>query len=584
MKIKQFTVENYRSITKAYKLPIDEKITVLLGKNNEGKSNMLRALIGTFYIISLLRRKATSELNEYILERRFIGRRRMGDEIDSRWDYIWERDYPIRKQGKTPKNGEFQPTRFRLDLLLDKSERIAFKNEVGNNINENLSVAIEIYKETISVTIPKRAYGDTGKVFTEKKEQIAKFISSRLDSVYIPAIRPASLSLDILDELLSKELRVIADEEKSKYEEAINIIRKIYQDNISRISSKLKTHLKTILRNIKDIEILYDIGSPNFSRYNNRCDIVIDDGVRTSIYEKGEGIKSLVALGIIRYSKESEKSLTLMVEEPEAHLHSGAIKQIKQIFYEISEQNQIIITTHSPLFVNRQNIGANIIVTNNNAKQVREMSEIRDSLGVAITDNLINSEIALIVEGKTDEQSISTYLMHKSVKLKNALKENRLVINYLGGVTRLAERKALLESLVFKKVICFVDFDNKAKEVIESAKKKLIISDDDYLQSTIIGYKEAEFEDYLKPDFYQELIPTTNANWRGILANKKKKWSSKIKELYSASGKDLTDDGLMDLKNLISKKVKESSAPIDAFCSEKISSLDCLVSKLESYF
>ena len=162
--------------------------------------------------------------------------------------------------------------------------------------------------------------------------------------------------------------------------------------------------------------------------------------------------------------------------------------------------------------------------------------------------------------------------------------ENRLVINYLGGVTRLAERKALLESLVFKKVICFVDFDNKAKEVIESAKKKLIISDDDYLQSTIIGYKEAEFEDYLKPDFYQDLIPTTNANWRGILANKKKKCSSKIKELYSASGKDLTDDNLMDLKNLISKKVKESSAPIDAFRAEKISSLDCLVSKLESYF
>ncbi len=279
MKIKQFTVENYRSITKAYKLPIDEKITVLLGKNNEGKSNMLRALIGTFYIISLLRRKATSELNEYILERRFVGRRRMGDEIDSRWDYIWERDYPIMKQERLPRSGEFQPTKFRLDLLLDKDERTAFKNEVGNNINENLSVAIEIYKESINVTIPKRAYGDTGRVFTEKKEQIAKFISSRLDSVYIPAIRPASLSLDILDDLLSKELRVIADEEKSKYEEAIATIRRIYQDNINRISLKLKTHLKTILRNIRDIEILYDIGSPNFSRYNNRCDIVIDDGV-----------------------------------------------------------------------------------------------------------------------------------------------------------------------------------------------------------------------------------------------------------------------------------------------------------------
>lgn len=580
MKIKQFTVQNYRSITKAYKLPIDEKITVLLGKNNEGKSNMLRALIGTFYIISLLRRKATSELNEFILERRYVGRRRMGDEIDSRWDYIWERDYPIMKQGRS----SVKPTKFRLDLLLDKEEQIAFKNEVGNNINENLSVAIEIYKENIIVTIPKRAYGATGKVFTEKKEQIAKFISSRLDSVYIPAIRPAYLSLDILDELLSKELRVIADEEKQKYEEAINVIKKIHQDNINRIRLKLKTHLKTILRNIKDIDILCDVGTPSFSRYNNRCDIIIDDGVKTSIYEKGEGIKSLVALGIIRYSKESEKSLTLMVEEPEAHLHSGAIKQIKQIFYEISEQNQIIITTHSPLFVNRQNIGANIIVTNNNAKQVQEISEIRESLGVAITDNLINSEIALIVEGKTDEQNIITYINNKSEKLKAALRDNRLIINYLGGVTRLAERKSLLESLVFKKVVCFLDFDNAAKDAIESAKRKLIITDNDYLQSTILGYKEAEFEDYFEFDFYKDLIPTTYENWRGILANKRKKWSSKIKDLYSLSGKSLSEDELVDLKNMISKKIKESKTPLTAYNAEKISSLDCLITKLECFF
>lgn len=534
--------------------------------------------------LTKLRRKATSELNEYILDKRFVGRRRFIEDIDSKWDYIWERDYPIKKQGKTSLAGGYKPTKFRLDLLLDKEEQKAFKDEVGNKINENLSVLIEIYKETINVSIPKRAYGDTGKAFTEKKDQIAKFISSKLDYVYIPAIRPVSLSLDILDDLLSKELRAIAIEERAKYEEALGVIKKIYQDNINRISSKLKTHLKTILRNIRDIEISCDIGAPSFSRYNNRCDIIIDDGVKTSIYEKGEGIKSLVALGIIRYSKQSEKSLSLMVEEPEAHLHSGAIKQIKQIFYEISEQNQIIITTHSPLFVNRQNIGANIIVTNNNAKQVQEISEIRDSLGVAITDNLVNSEIALIVEGKTDEQIISTYIMHKSTKLKSALKENRLIINYLGGVTRLAERKSLLESLVFKKVICFLDYDNKAKEAIDNAKRKLIIADDDYLQSTIIGYKEAELEDYLNFDFYKNLIPTTNDNWKGILANKKKKWSCKIRNLYSLSGKDFTDDTLMDLKNSISKKIKESPNPLEAFCTDRISSLDSMVSKLESYF
>ena len=51
MKIKSFTITNYRSIKKAYNIPLNEDMTILIGKNNEGKSNILRALSGAFYII-----------------------------------------------------------------------------------------------------------------------------------------------------------------------------------------------------------------------------------------------------------------------------------------------------------------------------------------------------------------------------------------------------------------------------------------------------------------------------------------------------------------------------------------------------
>jgi putative ATP-dependent endonuclease of the OLD family len=43
MKLISFSVTSYRSITAAYRLPIGQ-LTILIGSNNEGKLNILRAL------------------------------------------------------------------------------------------------------------------------------------------------------------------------------------------------------------------------------------------------------------------------------------------------------------------------------------------------------------------------------------------------------------------------------------------------------------------------------------------------------------------------------------------------------------
>lgn len=43
MELVNFSVTNFRSITKAHKVSVSDT-TVLIGRNNEGKSNLLRAL------------------------------------------------------------------------------------------------------------------------------------------------------------------------------------------------------------------------------------------------------------------------------------------------------------------------------------------------------------------------------------------------------------------------------------------------------------------------------------------------------------------------------------------------------------
>src|SRR4051812_10024510 len=54
MKLVSFAVKNYRSITGTSKLHIREGITTLIGPNNEGKSNVLRAMVTALQIASRL--------------------------------------------------------------------------------------------------------------------------------------------------------------------------------------------------------------------------------------------------------------------------------------------------------------------------------------------------------------------------------------------------------------------------------------------------------------------------------------------------------------------------------------------------
>jgi predicted ATP-dependent endonuclease of OLD family len=44
MQLQGITVQKFRSITAARKIPLD-RMTILVGPNNEGKSNILRALV-----------------------------------------------------------------------------------------------------------------------------------------------------------------------------------------------------------------------------------------------------------------------------------------------------------------------------------------------------------------------------------------------------------------------------------------------------------------------------------------------------------------------------------------------------------
>ena len=90
MKLINFSVKNYRSITKAYKLPLDD-VTVLVGPNNEGKSNVLKAINLTL----------TYFTNPRVWSARRRYARLRGRDYDS-CQYDWRQDYPVKFQRSKP--------------------------------------------------------------------------------------------------------------------------------------------------------------------------------------------------------------------------------------------------------------------------------------------------------------------------------------------------------------------------------------------------------------------------------------------------------------------------------------------------
>ena len=322
VKLVNFSVTNFRSITKAHKIAISET-TILIGKNNEGKSNILKALT---VAMNLLERHAR------FLSGRVIPSARRYRE-DERF-YFWERDFPINLQLRKSK----AKSTFRLEFLLNQEEIREFKEVIKSNLNGALTLEIKIGKDNQpSTKVSKRGRG--AETLNSKSEKIARFIAERISFNYIPAVRTDKEALSVIQNMLSQELRDLEQEEK--YQEALKIIADLQQPILKNLANKIKEPLSEFLPNITDVQIEIP---ENERRIGLRREftVVINDGTPTNIEYKGDGVKSLAALALLKDRHITNGVSVIAIEEPESHLHPAAIHQLNKIIASLTDANQVI--------------------------------------------------------------------------------------------------------------------------------------------------------------------------------------------------------------------------------------------------
>jgi hypothetical protein len=208
--------------------------------------------------------------------------------------------------------------------------------------------------------------------------------------------------------------------------------------------------------------------------------------------------------------------------------------------------------------------------------------QIRDEFGVLPSDNLMNASHILVVEGEDDKIALSKLLPNMSPALKSALHKHTLVIESLGGASKLNYNLNLWRSM-FCNYFVFLDNDDAGRSAGEKAKNGGYITEAKIKYAICNGQTDSEFEDCISPDIYSQRIKddfcvdiqSGNA-FRG-----KNKWSDRVKNCFYSQGQLWTDDIKKKVKLAVAECIPDN--PDDALNPHKRCSINALVTALESF-
>ena len=551
MRLQAFSVKNFRSIHDTAEIRLNNNCIVLVGANNEGKSNLLQALNIAFSILD----------GSITIPRRFRSMRY------SRVNSIsFENDFPIQKANDEEKIIEFK-------LIFSLSEEDFDKSHLFTETSKEIVVNISIQPPrnmSFSIKI------DNKKNISEKdQEAIIHVINTSIYFRYIPAVRTAEQSLELIDDLVQRKLQTISDGEK--YKTLLEDLKQQQEKFLADQKNRLQESLKTFIPAIKDVDLKIDssFASQFLMRRAMRgeAELWINDGkAYTHLAQKGDGVISLVSLALMQQFFTSSRSgnCVLAIEEPESHLHPDAIHRIKAVLDNLAVHNQVILTTHNPIMVNTAQITANIIVEKNMPHIAQSLANIRSSLGVKVSDNLMSAEVVLLVEGEEDRSALEYILPLNSAEISEALKSKRLIIEALNGSGNILYKISEVERSVCKWFV-FLDNDKAGRTSIDKLRNNLgndkKIQPKDYLLTPCKNLEyETEFEDCIDELCYKDEI---SKMFSGKLFESKSfrdgkgNWSSRIKVYCKKSHMHFDDTIEKEMKNIVVECIKKSQKPLN---------------------
>ena len=442
MKIQKLHIENFRSIKNQTIENIKDAL-ILIGKNNAGKSAIINAIRAFWGDIGLDKGDFYKNSKNIIIEITFS----ISDEYlknlfyDSKFGFAKipssAKEFNLLNEGTIWSESTYNDYKNKRDEFIEINNIEELENQfysiwlhaitnkfsIINNqfivrlksCNDDCKVKYYINdKETRDITLllPNIAFiNDDRNFFEEETGKSKTFTANLFNNVLIDQVYDKSqISCKICDDrnckvnciqpLYDKKVETLSVNELEKlvnYKTNISS-QKITQSITENFQKNYREDYKIAIKATSSIDKSYTLSTKIF-------DPMLDKDIDLS--NVGAGVRSIYILSLLQaYQDIMENNYMFIIEEPELYLHPELQKSMVKTLYNISMNNQVIFTTHSPIMLKDFDIEdvRSIKLDISNCETIIELAEIDvvlKELGYSSQD-IIHKDFVLFVEGQDD--------------------------------------------------------------------------------------------------------------------------------------------------------------------------------------
>ena len=450
-RVTELTIKGYRSIKDKTTIRFPENTpTVLVGENNTGKSNIVRAL-------------------DLILGEWWPGNREPDDHE------FWDR---------TPSSGPIEICT-NIDGITDKYNNPinCFQWSYDQSAPPDEKCKFHVITDTSEFRIPSDIRDQCVCILVSADRRLSYQLSYSTKWTFL-----SKLMHKFHDHLTQDEDRV--NRLKQEFERVKEIFKEVSE--FGNFQSELSSQFQDMFTGMS-YGLQIDFSAYDPSNYFHSLRLLPEEGGQSRTFEElGTGQEQLLALAFAHaYAKAFYGGIVLAIEEPEVHLHPLAQQWLaKKISQMANDGLQIVLTTHSPVFVDLLNLEGIVLVRKaDGATNVKQLSaddltkhcikygsdqsrtnanSIQPFYASNATQEILNGLFAkkvILVEGQTESLALPVYLTRVGL---DVAKEGIAVVPVMGK-GNLAKWWRFFTAYG---VPTFLTFDNDAEEDRDGEKRK----------------------------------------------------------------------------------------------------------------
>lgn len=520
MKIESITISNFRSI-RYETINIRDNCLILLGKNEAGKSNVLKAiaaLFGEYKLTSKDKRKriANEKINNYFIREKFTY---TDDDISKFQDTILKKhptvkdidlikDIPINEYIRLSLDHIY----YQIDIEDNATAKFVYEPEnKGDDAREVL-----IYQNSNSNSTK------TGSKKIELDEWLSEAVQAEYntnpykclfwhynDDLLLPSsvdrnqfINAPSRYKALENLFIMCERGNIAEEFKEAEEEDGD-----YENLLEQVSSEATDTFRTIWKDFNDTSIVLSSDGDNIR-------IKIVNKAKYSFEDRSDGFKKFISILLLlstqaRAHKIGERNF-ILIDEPDQSLYPTSATYLRDELLKISSEShaRVIYTTHSQYMIDSNWLERHFIV-----EKKDDITTIRQETGIAqyADDELLRraigssifeciKEVNIIFEGWTDKE---LFLKYYSATGLNNIKN--IGITFLHGISGV-EALVSLMIVANKKFIIVADSDKTSRSKKKDFEKSFPDHKDCWLEYNIIDNNIQTLEDFIEYTMIENVI------------------------------------------------------------------------------